>query len=449
MFYDKLYKNIDIDISSIIMFILNNSRSIEVNYRYDININEDIYYNIENYLKGILRINNINLEDIYQNSKIIRHEEEFNFCGIYRFPFPSDKLNNLQRDLILIYRYLTDQIPKAQFILLCNKETSTEELISFLYRAILCQYNSCFIITGIELLQFKQKMVFQNILDNLYKNKENEMKSCLIAIFEDINDDIIKNINDFKNINSLKDKIEIERRQNINLDLKVKIIECFKEGIGKSTYIKAQIENQNKECIYFPLGGDFTKKDVLIRLKELKNANKFNNGILHLDLYDTEQIELMNEFLFSILITKIYGQNDEIFYLPYDLEIMIEKPNGFNYFINKFPILQIFSGVEFPSNFLESLIVENRLDSNIQIVANYLKLLNHDRNSLNTNDIYFEGINPNIRNFALIQARVLPQGECQDLIFDKIREKIENPNYYHITIFINILGTQLRKFSQN
>ena len=156
------------------------------------------------------------------------------------------------------------------------------------------------------------------------------------------------------------------------------------------------------------MGGDFTKKDVLIRLKELKNANKFNNGILHLDLDDTEQIELMNEFLFSILITKIYGQNDEIFYLPYDLEIMIEKPNGFNYFINKFPILQIFSWVKLSSNFLRSLIVENRLDSNIQIVANYLKLLNHDRNSLNTNDIYFEGINPNIRNFALIQARVLP-----------------------------------------
>ena len=35
------------------------------------------------------------------------------------------------------------------------------------------------------------------------------------------------------------------------------------------------------------------------------------------------------EFLFSILVTKIYGQNDDIFYMPDNVEIMVEIPNGF------------------------------------------------------------------------------------------------------------------------
>ena len=37
----------------------------------------------------------------------------------------------------------------------------------------------------------------------------------------------------------------------------------------------------------------------------------------------------MTEFLFSMLITKLYGKNEDIFYLPKDIEIKIEIPNGF------------------------------------------------------------------------------------------------------------------------
>ena len=60
------------------------------------------------------------------------------------------------------------------------------------------------------------------------------------------------------------------------------------------------------------------------------------------DNHITEQIDLMMEFLFSILITKLYGQNEDIFYLPKDIIIKIEIPNGFIDFINKFQILTLF-----------------------------------------------------------------------------------------------------------
>jgi hypothetical protein len=221
--------------------------------------------------------------------------------------------------------------------------------------------------------------------------------------------------------------------------------------VGKSTYIRSEIEEEKKrEYIYFPLGGVFTRKEVLERLKELINLKNLNNATLHLDLNDTDQIDLTMEFLFSILITKIYGQNDDIFYLPNDVEIMVEIPNGFVDFMKKFPILDIFKKTTLELEKLRPLIVKPVLDTNVQIVANYLNLLETDKNGLNTRDVYFEGINPFFRNSdTKIVAKIFPQKECQRLIFERIKRKIPKPNYYQITSFINVLGTQLRKFSQN
>ena len=448
LIYDKLYNNIDNDIFPLLMYISNNSEIEEYNFKFEINEKKDIYSNIEEYIKKILRKNK-NYDTIQKNMKILEKDGESEYCGIYTFQ--SNRFNNtLQKNILQIYKYLTNNNPKAQYILFCNKETTSEELTAFLYRAILCSYNLCFIIAGIELLQFRQKTIFQKLIDDLYSNNENKMKSCLIIVYLDIDADIIKSVFSLKNKKSLKNLMNNLDNQNIgNIDSKVKIILSDRAGVGKSTYIKSEIKKKDKECIYFPLGGVFTRKDILHRLKELKKTKIFSNGIFHLDLYDTEKIDLTMEFLFSILITKIYGQSDDIFYLPDNVEIMVEIPNGFIDFMKKFPILDIFNKKELKLNNLEPLIVGDILDDNVQIVANYLKLLKEDTESLNNRDLYFEGINENIISDNIINATTLSQNVCQELIFSKIKEKIKNPNYYQISSFINVLGIQLRKFSQN
>ena len=83
----------------------------------------------------------------------------------------------------------------------------------------------------------------------------------------------------------------------------------------------------------------------------------------------------MLEFLFSILITKIYEKNEELFYLPNNIKIKIEIPNGFFYFIEKFPILTLFPSTQLTIYRLEPLIVPMELTSNIQIFGIILKLL--------------------------------------------------------------------------
>ena len=449
LIYDKLYNNIDNDIFPLLMYISNNSEIKEYNFEFKIDRNKEIYFNIEKYIKEILRRNNKNFGTIQNDMKIIKKEGDSEYCGIYTFQ--SDRFNNnLQKNVLQIYKYLTKKNPKAQYILFCNKETTTEELTAFLYRAILCEYNLCFIIAGIELLQFKQKTNFQKLVNDLYSSSKKKMKSCLIIAYLDTEADIMKSVFTLKNRKSLRNLIEKLENQIIdNKDFKVEIVLSDVSGVGKSTYITSKIKKEKKDCIYFPLGGVFSRKDVLKRLNELKKEKNFSNGIFHLDLYDTEKLDLTMEFLFSILVTKIYGQNDDIFYMPDNVEIMVEIPNGFIDFMKKFPILNIFNKIELRLNNLLPLIVEEKLDNNIQIVANYLNLLDTDIKSLNTRDLYFKGINDNLGLKTFSEAKVLSQSKCQELIFSKIKEKIKNPNYYQISSFINVLGMQLRKFSQN
>ena len=46
-------------------------------------------------------------------------------------------------------------------------------------------------------------------------------------------------------------------------------------------------------------------------LKELTNKKI----LLHLDLYDTNQIDLIREFFFSFLILRFYSQNENILFM--------------------------------------------------------------------------------------------------------------------------------------
>ena len=122
------------------------------------------------------------------------------------------------------------------------------------------------------------------------------------------------------------------------IDTNIEIIKSDKSGVGKSTQIKNSVEKCGKKWVYFPFGGVFTREDIIKRLKDLKIDR---NCVLHLDLYNTDLIILMMEFLFSILITRVYGQNEDIYYLSKDIEIKVEIPNTFIDFFKKFQILTL------------------------------------------------------------------------------------------------------------
>ena len=96
--------------------------------------------------------------------------------------------------------------------------------------------------------------------------------------------------------------------------------------------------------------------------------------------------------LFSFLILRYYGKDEDVFYLPKNIEVKIEIPNSFINIIEKFQILKLFKIKEMKISNLSPLIVSKEIDSNIQIVANYLKCLKE--NKISDYDLIIPNITP-------------------------------------------------------
>ena len=430
------------------------------NYKTSQNEYKDIIINCERFIKKVLKLNKLSYDQIYNGTLNERKEKISRYRGIYIY-----SSENLEKDIFQIYKYFTFNNPVAQNILLCNKDSTKEEITSFLYRAILCEFNSCFIIGGIESLNFEKRTIFIDLINNIYIEKYKDMNSSLFILYTNKSSDIYKWLDLEKTIK----KLDINRKDYQNekyTEGKIEVIYSDKSGVGKSTNIKNEILNKNKKYIYFPLGGVLKREDILNRLEKLELDN---DSIIHLDLFDTSQTSLMMEFLFSALITKLYGKNERLFYLSKEIEIKIEIPNSFIDFFAKFPILNLFPKKMLSINNLAPLIVSYELSSNIQIVCNYLKGL-QDKN-IDEKDLIFPNITPDgIKNnigeiiekkgnkkdklikhkfTTIADALVLYQDICQNLIFKAIKQKIEKPTYYQINSFIEVLAVQLIRFNQN
>ena len=162
------------------------------------------------------------------------------------------------------------------------------------------------------------------------------------------------NISYFLNIsnNLSNDKLII---QDITLFENIKVFSSDVCGLGKSFKIKKLIK-ENKEIYYhFPLGGMLTKTVIYEKVFKLLNKIKkdlkikdeeenlgSHNIAIHLDIMESEEISLINEFLFLFLVTKFYANNGNIIYIPSKIKTYVKIPNSFENYLKKFGMLNVF-----------------------------------------------------------------------------------------------------------
>ena len=304
---------------------------------------QNIVFNINEFIQKNLLINNLSSKDVYSNSKLISGE----YKGFYLYSC----VDNLEKQLYQLYNYLTGKRPVAQNILFCNVDTTKEEIESFLYRAILCQYNSCFMIGGIELLEFGPKNYLIEFLNEIISEYGENMVSCLIVLSSDKTTDIHKSLDLIKCKKIFEEEISNKTKKCfLNNTDNIEIVKSDKAGVGKSEFIK-ELKLNYLNRLYFPLGGSFSRDDLKNKGSEiddpvdifnrLRKMNINNESLIHLDLYDSDDIDLITYFLFEFLILKSYKRNEEILMLPNNIYIVIEIPNGFTDYESKFPILDL------------------------------------------------------------------------------------------------------------
>ena len=350
--YGKLFRKIQlhnsgfIEIFEIIRYILNitdNSKKIlDVKdyaqehtssgnyYIFYSDDNNNMLKNISGYIISLFDKNKLDLGKHY-NKMLIKEENKYK--GFY---FKECKKTSMEEYIIyLFYEKLGNEIlPISQNILICSKETSTEEIQSFLYRAILCDYNTLFIFEIIESLSESQYNKIFTYIDKIlsiklekyktdkndsatYKIKIQETKEYLnsFIVFVYNNPEVKSNLKELENysfekieedeqnnseLNNNKENIENSSNEKYNQSLdkssksfseiiinniknnffnskfkNVKVITSDVCGLGKTYQIKRQMNNMI--YYHFPLGGKLSKKIIyskLVNLFEKINEDK-------------------------------------------------------------------------------------------------------------------------------------------------------------------------------
>ena len=414
---------------------------------------------MNNFLEECLEFNHIKEKDLYSKNLIKSEFAEKIKPGFYSWCV--DEINQ-EIQIISVYKKLTGNLPLSITLLLCTKETNEEEITSFIYRSLLCNYRALFIILNTDSLELSNAQYFLWILESLYNKNKNNVLSTLLILFSDSNSSLKKQLtllngHEYFIVGDIGIDKNIKNDDNLN---PVEIWTSNASGVGKSTEIKYEAEKLNLKYLYFPIGGSFTRTEIINRLTKLEiNKENYEKNYLHIDVYDSDKNSsiIIREFLFSILITRNYSYDEKTFYLGYNSKIVVELPNGFYNMKDKFKLLNYFTNKELLLNELPKLRETKKLlgnnnepekqsDNNnktkmksnnnnkltdIQLVTHILKML--EDNSIE--DKIFD-IEKNID--------VIPIEECETLINKYFT--IKEGNYYQKVAFIHILADQFKKF---
>ena len=396
----------------------------------DYSESKEVFYK---FLKQVTNENNLTIQKIFSNSTL----KNPNSAGIY-----SCLVTNVDTDqeIIDIVYELTEKYPMPHTFLFCNEDTSYEEVIAFIYRALFCEYNVLFCIFNIDVIDVVNKnsiITEMNEIFSFFFRENRTIRSCLMFLYT-YDAEIIREVK-----KSPGHRFYNKNKLNKQVKKGVKIVSSQKAGAGKSMYIQGIAMKNKKNHIYFPIGGEIKRDEIIERLLAL---NIDDNVLIHLDLQDTskdDKIALMKDFLFNFLILGYYSKDDTVFYISNTIEIIIEIPNCFYSFLDKFPILKLFEIETITEANRPKLIADSNLLSNIQIACNYLKLLP----TIDKEMPYFPGLT--IKEFEddniYKDATVLSSEECEKLL----KPYIDGFNYFQINTFINSFSSQMRYFNKN
>ena len=403
---------------------------------------ENMINNIKRYIQNQFEYNKKLITDIYLKNviqKVLKNEEqnisivikENEYKGFFFYGTNIDEY-----DILNIFLSLTNSIPMNSNILFCNKETTTQEINTFLLKAIYCQLPSLFLIFIPKYINNSQKVYLIKLLRA--KRKEAQMThSCLVILFNFEDSEFHQSILKIDNLKLIKlpNIIDIESKisqQEINAE----IISSKMCGLGKTTVINKQ--NINGEIIYLPIGGDLTKEDLTQRIVNAFENVKIESNkkyILHVDFTQTDNTEIIKDLLFKLLILKKFENKENVIYIKENIKIYIEIANDFFSYFNEYKILTLFSNSIKLNSINKFEFEKNEDKENAKKVA--IILTSYKNNQIITKNSNFDKDYIDIIN---------KENYIKEIILEYL--KIKKPNYYQIKSFIRILAFEFDKFNK-
>ena len=395
---------------------------------------------ISKYLENIIE----NPDKIFKKNEI---KEKFKSSitknSIYIKSFSND---DYEEDILNIFYILTGNLPLLSNIFIFDEETIEQEFMPFLYKVIKTNLYCLFILVMKPCKNENEDNLLKKI-NELILNYENR-KSAFILLYSDSDK--------FNHINKIKEYIQYYKPYTYDINIvndnkniikqilkdRIELVYSDNSGVGKTTYINNFAKENHYKYIYFPIKAHYDKNNLINHLKEEIKIDKYYNNILHIDLHDSLNESLIKEFLFYFIFFKFYGKDYNFFNYGSNKynnikKIMIELPNTYKNYFNKYKILNYINEIKVDNNFKikEEGNIKKIGDSKIQIVSNILK-----------KSII-------LKNIDLESIILLKEEDFNKTIFSALNE-INNKNnenrkynFYQIMNLIKFLSTEFTIFT--
>jgi len=338
------------------------------------------------------------------------------------------------RTILALYQGTYEELPKAYQLLICTRHTTWNELDLHLSR---CQgakefykITPLFCLANIELLgndvQFKLAKKLRD-----FKTGQN-FRLALICKGSSGNPfgDLLSSC--VSSANPVSEHTIATLFQTVCPN--VKAITSEVAGLGKSSKISSIASELGKSTKVLHVSGVLDNSSLIHDLNRL-DIKAYN--LLHIDIGEVDHPHDLDMFLFQLIVLRIVSNRQQSFWLPTQ-SVCIEIGNSVN---NKLSGSMLITTKFFREHLswkdFDDFVVSCEMNSPIQIVCNYLNLL--ESKSLDTTEILLRGKN---------KARPLENHKCRKLL-KRFLSKQQHMSFSNVNIFLNVLADQLKKFTRS
>jgi hypothetical protein len=205
-------------------------------------------------------------------------------------------------------------------------------------------------------------------------------------------------------------------------------------GLGKSTFIKDEIQRIGKTQITFPISGDMSIDTLMKRLRDGKIQSASSTVALHINIGPIENVQQLNEFLYSLIVFRCFRFGQIPVDVSADIPIYIELDSS-SYLSRLVDEIVIFKYLQ--KKDIDSM-DWNKLKSDsptIQLVTNYLQAI--DDETINTTEINAQTL------VHLDQSTCIPLLQKHFLL----KKNPEFISWIQLSIFTSVYHTLFSGFS--
>lgn len=334
------------------------------------------------------------------------------------------------RAMLTLHWHTTQTMPFAHNILLCNKNTSQDEITLLLNRCLGCKNEQLFTIASIENLDHETQDYLVESLERFQNNKSFHLALVFRGNshhpFHEKFTDILMRPNIITE-NELQEFF-IKKYPN------VLTVTSAVPGLGKSEEVQQIALKSNRSKITLHISGIFDREMVIEELKYLK-IKPYH--ILHIDIGPIDKPFELDIFLFELIILKHVHARKFAFHLQTDC-ICVEIANSVNQELsNSLPTVTCFRRKNLLWKNYSDMHVSQEINSPVQVVCHYLKLL--DSGKLDQIDLYLTGNN---------RVDPLSAVVCREIL-QKHFSTSGDMSYAIVNIFLGVLADQLKKLSSS